>query len=140
MLTLKQKLPVSIPSKLIEFIARHVQKDGLSTINFRDTSYSPTEGGFRPVEIMVEKRDTDFAIHYYTEFSFQGPPCYAELGKSNDFDFIANAFMSEQLGYMPITEELNDAFEMFVNNTMNYFGSNCFDEVRVAHIGGNQLL
>lgn len=140
MLTIKQDIPFAIPTKLVEFISRHVEKDGQSTINFRDKSYSPTEGGFRPVEIMVEKRDKQFAIHYFTEFSFQGPTCYAELAKSNDFDFLKNYLYSNAIGTMELNAELGEVFELFANNVIAYFEMGAFDEVQALHIGGNHLL
>ncbi|ELA9367531.1 DUF2787 family protein [Vibrio parahaemolyticus] len=140
MLTLQQQLPFSIPSKLVEFISRHVQKDGQTTINFRDTSYSPTEGGYRPVEMMVEKRDNAFALHYYTEFSFQGPTGYAELAKSNDFDFLQNCLYSNVVGEMQLDAELGEVFDILATNAIAYFEMGAFDEVQVAHIDGRHLL
>ncbi|EKA5635828.1 DUF2787 family protein [Vibrio navarrensis] len=55
MLNHKQNLPFSVTSKLSEFLAQRINKDGLSVINFRNSKYHPETGGFRPVEIMIEK-------------------------------------------------------------------------------------
>ena len=81
MLNLKQTLPFAVPTELIQFVSEHVERDGLSVINFRSNDYHPQTGGFRPVEIMVEKLGDNFAVVYYTEFSYFGQGSFAELGK-----------------------------------------------------------
>ena len=59
------------------------------TIIFRDTTYSPTLGGFHPVEIrlLVSKQVCQF--DYITDFSFQGHGSMIELVKEIDFNFVA---------------------------------------------------
>ncbi len=140
MLNLKQNLPFAVPSELLEFIGQHIQRDGLSVINFRDSSYHPSEGGFRPVEIMVEKLGNDIAIHYYTEFRYYGVGTYAELGKSNDFDLAHGEYFNDVQGVMPIDGSLEELFALFVKNTLSYSKLDLLDELEVSFMGGHLLL
>lgn len=137
MLNLKQDLPIEIPNELIGFISEQITRDGLSTINFRDSTYHPENGGFRPVEIMVDKHGDNIAIVYYTEFRYYGEGSFSELGKSNDFDFQDLIFFTEHLGNLPIDESLNETFNLFVKNTLRYVDMECLDEVEFEHIGGH---
>lgn len=58
-------------------------------LNFRDPGYSPETGGFHPVEISISKLGR---ILYITDFSYVGPPPFAELAKELDFDFSLGIF------------------------------------------------
>ncbi|HCG6133635.1 TPA: DUF2787 family protein [Vibrio parahaemolyticus] len=140
MLTLKQNLPIIVPNELIEFISEHVQRDGISIISFNDTKYHPSTGGFRPVEIMVEKLGNYVALHYYTEFAYEGQGSYAQLCKSNDFDLSLNTYYSEFMGLIPLNDEVGETFEMFVKNTLSYASLGMYDEIKVSFIGGHLLL
>ncbi|WP_351123838.1 DUF2787 family protein [Shewanella sp. T24-MNA-CIBAN-0130] len=64
------------------------------TINFRDPNYSSEHGGFRPVEIRLEKMAEHWNLCYITEFCFVGHGGYAELVKALDFDFNFGVFQS----------------------------------------------
>ncbi|WP_147746124.1 DUF2787 family protein, partial [Aeromonas veronii] len=53
------------------------------TLNFRSPDYSADTGGYRPVEIRLEKRAGSWGMAYVTEFTYLG----GELVKDLDFDF-----------------------------------------------------
>lgn len=140
MLTLKQDLPFDVSTDFCEFVTTHIKRDGLSVINLRDSSYHPDTGGFRPVEIMVDKVGEHFAIIYYTEFRYFGSSTYAELGKSNDFDFSHGIYFSDIMGERPIDSTLSEAFNLFVKNTLNYIKLEVLDEVECSFVGGHLML
>ncbi|NAX34110.1 DUF2787 domain-containing protein [Vibrio sp. V27_P1S3P104] len=140
MLNHKQNLPFSVTSKLSEFLAQRINKDGLSIINFRNSKYHAEAGGFRPVEVMIEKSGESYAIIYYTEFRYFGQGIYAELGKSNDFDFRELTYYAEFIGPVPFDEEVGEMFNLFVSNTLSYAEMGCFDEIKVSYLGGHILL
>lgn len=142
MLTLKQDLPFEFnaSAELCKFVTEHVKKDGLSVINLRSSSYHPENGGFRPVEIMVDKLGDYFAIVYYTEFRYYGQGTYAELGKSNNFDFSYGSFQSEHLGVSTMDASFGEMFSLFITNTLNYFSMVMFDDVECCFIGGHLML
>lgn len=86
-LHLPNKILIAIPEIL--FIIEKVSSEYLNinrpyTINFRDPDYSPSSGGYHPVEIRVE---ADKSISYITDFSYVGEPPFYELAKCLDFDF-----------------------------------------------------
>lgn len=141
MLTLKQDLPFEFnaPAELCEFVTANVKKDGLSVINFRDSSYHPETGGFRPVEIMVDKLGDHFAIVYYTEFRYFGQGIYAELGKSNDFDFSHGVYQNEH-GVTPLQADHGELFSLFLSNTLSYYLLGMLDKAEVSFMGGHLML
>ncbi|HDX8399293.1 TPA: DUF2787 family protein, partial [Aeromonas dhakensis] len=51
------------------------------TLNFRSPDYSADTGGYRPVEIRLEKRAGSWGMAYVTEFTYLG----GELVKDLDF-------------------------------------------------------
>jgi len=75
------------------------ERSGACIISFRDPTYSPTAGGFHPVEIMVGETGD---IQYITDFAYVGQPPVEELVKEIDFDFASGAF--QHLGHeLPIS-------------------------------------
>lgn len=86
----------SINKSLVQIVDRELanvdvkgQSLTSSILNFRSPSYSPTKGGYHPVEISIESQST---ILYITEFSYAGCGTMAELVKEVDFDFSAGVF------------------------------------------------
>jgi len=59
------------------------------TFNFRDPEYSPTNGGFHPVEIRLYKDKQKWLFDYFTDFSYAG--ACAELEKEVDILFQEGA-------------------------------------------------
>ncbi|EGR0468611.1 DUF2787 domain-containing protein [Vibrio cholerae] len=140
MLTLKQDLPFTVPSELIAYLTEHVKQDGLTTINFKDMKYHPKTGGFCPVKIMVDKKGNNVAIVYYTDFRYYGQDDYAELSRSNDFNFQEMVFFTEHLGYLRIDASLANTFHLLVKNALCYVDIGCLDVVEFQHTSGHILL
>ncbi len=87
---------LKLSSELIELleveIAAHATGDsGALCLNFRDPNYSPTSGGFHPVEINI---DPHGRIRYITDFAFVGGGDQVELAKELDFDFSLGLFQA----------------------------------------------
>jgi hypothetical protein len=70
--------------QILEDLSKTSGKDEALHINFRDITYSPKNGGFHPVEVMISENGV---IQYITDFAYTGYP--AELVKEIDFDFSA---------------------------------------------------
>jgi len=83
--------PFPVSPALLELLnttlVRYPSSDSL-ILNYRDPGYSPTAGGFHPVEIHVE----DGVIQYITDFAYVGQGDCAELAKELDFNFTQGDF------------------------------------------------
>ena len=58
-------------------------------LNFRDPTYSATNGGFHPVEIHVDSKGEILSI---TDFNYFGCPPMVELGIELDWSFEQDSF------------------------------------------------
>ena len=85
------------------------------TLNFRSPDYSPDTGGYRPVEIRLEKQTGNWGMAYVTEFTYIG----GELVKDLDFDF--NAGLASQLwcGERPLATTMN-LYRLWERNFLAY--------------------
>ena len=87
-----ERLCFPVSDKLMEILQTAVSNvknlPTVLTIIFKDTSYSPTTGGFHPVEIKLLKSKEYWLFDYVTDFSFQGLGDMSELTKEIDFNFI----------------------------------------------------
>ena len=57
---------------------------GIVALNFRDSTYSATDGGYHPVEIHVNSKGDVLCI---TDFAYFGSPPMVELGIELDWSF-----------------------------------------------------
>jgi hypothetical protein len=62
---------------------------GIVALNFRDPSYSATNGGYHPVEIHVNSKGDVLSI---TDFAYFGSPPFVELGIELDWSFEMDSF------------------------------------------------
>jgi hypothetical protein len=130
-----QELPFALSEKLVNWLSSLVEQDGVTTINIRDSSYSADNGGFRPVEICVEKKGDKAFLHYLTEFTFAGLGIYAELVKSNDFDFSNDRFEIEFFGLTAqcLGHECEEHFTLLTKNLVEYVNEEYLDTVKTSH-------
>jgi hypothetical protein len=70
---------------------RNVSLDAseIVALNFRDPTYSATNGGYHPVEIHVDSKGDVLSI---TDFAYFGMPPMVELGIELDFSFEQDYF------------------------------------------------
>ncbi|HIF9244415.1 TPA: DUF2787 family protein [Photobacterium damselae] len=104
------------------------------TFNFKDSTYDPDAGGFRPIEISITKDfDGNWQIDYITEFAYFGT-YYPELERSIDFDFFNGAWFTPHSGWLGLTSRSKDAKELFAlweENFLCYLDMGCYDLVKV---------
>ena len=122
--------------EFIEIVRKEIEKRGHSfdgdtvILNFRDKSYSPKEGGFHPVEIMIE----DGKILYVTDFCYYGQ--FDELVKGLDFDFGCGRFQQLGLGdsrEYPISEGYQ-LFQIYQDNFISYYKMGAYDQIKVESL------
>lgn len=91
-------LPISkqLADKLLDLLTQYEIAGDSVTINLSEPNYSTETGGFRPVEIRLEKRGDTWQFIYITDLTYVGSGPYAELAKELDFDFGAGVFPIEQ--------------------------------------------
>ena len=116
-----------IEKALIKILEKELSKiemdDSQSVIfNFRDPSYSATQGGYHPVEIMLNENGV---IQYITDFSYVGYGDMAELAKELDFDF-SNGLL-EQMGRCYPIENAWELFPIWQQNFCAYYSSEVFE-------------
>lgn len=114
-------LPVSTKfAHALQTLLIEKQADSESvTINFRDPTYSPEEGGFHPVEIRLERQGNKWHFCYITDFAYVGSGPYAELAKELDFDFQSGVFQN-LFGVFPI-EQATEMFKIWESNFLRYW-------------------
>ena len=127
----KQDLPFELPQRFFDFLCSKVVQDGLTTINLRDTDYSAENGGFRPVEISIEKKGNLAFLHYVTEFAYVGSGYFSELAKSCDFDFSIGVFFSTHTPVEPLSK-VADFFKLHSDNFVSYVEIELLDTVQVT--------
>ena len=104
------------------------------TINFRDTTYSASAGGYHPVEISFQKEtlNNEWSLLYITDFCYYGSP-YAELVKEIDFDFSAETFYLLNSPSMFIKRStVRRFYRTWENNFLAYLEFDAFDQIEVS--------
>ena len=112
-------LPVTeqLTTYLQQLITGHHSHQAV-TINFRDPSYSADAGGFHPVEIRLEKDQSQWRISYITDFCYVGSGYMAELAKDLDFDFGSGVFQN-LVGTYPL-EHATEIYQVWEQNFLAY--------------------
>lgn len=85
------------------------------TLNFRSPDYFADTGGYRPVEIRLEKRAGSWGMAYVTEFTYLG----GELVKDLDFDFNAGLVSQLWCGERPLATTM-DLYRLWERNFLDY--------------------
>jgi hypothetical protein len=89
------------------------------TLNFRDPGYSPSAGGYHPVEMRLEKKNELWQLAYITDFSFQGTPS-PELVKEIDVCFITKQVFSLFCGWLQ-NKNAKELLNLFIENFIEYY-------------------
>ena len=126
--------PIHITQKMGHLLTKIIRESGITTsggviLNFRDPDYSAEGGGYHPVEIGI---DPAGKIHYITDFSYVGPPGYAELEKELDWDIRCGCF--QHRGYEFPIRQGRSLYKIWERNFMAYVGMEVF-KVRVTGMG-----
>jgi len=89
------------------------------TLNFRDPGYSPSTGGYHPVEMRLEKKNELWQLAYITDFSFQGSP-FPELVKEIDICFFTKQVFSLFCGWLQ-NKNAKELLGLFIENFIEYY-------------------
>ncbi|MEL0614848.1 DUF2787 family protein [Marinomonas arenicola] len=101
------------------------------TINFKDTSYSASSGGYHPVEIGLFKNAQGiFCLSYITDFAYVGIQ-YPELIKDVDFNFDAGQLQGYLMNSCLTNNDTQEFYVLWEGNFLSYVDMECFDEVTV---------
>jgi len=116
-----------IEKALVKILETELQRteqfeSGTKILNFRDSNYSATEGGYHPVEIMLNEQGI---IQYITDFAYVGDGYYAELAKELDFDF-SNGLLGQMGRCYPI-EHAWELFQIWQQNFCAYYDMGIFE-------------
>ena len=115
-----EKALVKILEKELQTIEQ--QEPVTKILNFRDPNYSSSEGGFHPVEIMINEQGI---IQYITDFAYVGSGDMVELAKELDFDF-SNGLL-EQMGRCYPIEQAWELFKIWQQNFCAYYDMDIFE-------------
>jgi len=126
-----QLLPVSewLKTQLTELVtSQHIDLAPLTamTFNFQDPGYSPTNGGFHPVEIRLVRGLDGWLFDTITDFSYQGYGEWAELNKEFDFDFLSPEFTHIYLGVLK-QEDAIELYRLWESNFCSYCQMSVFE-------------
>jgi hypothetical protein len=120
---------LSISKRFINILFKEMSKAGIDAgddvenyviLNFRDPDYSSANGGYHPVEVMI---NSDGTIQYITDFTYIGQ----ELVKELDFDFNLKLF--QHMGREHPISSGRGIFRIFQSNFCDYYASGAYDVV-----------
>ena len=97
-------------------------------LNFRDSSYNATNGGYHPVEVHVDSKGEILSI---TDFAYFGSVPFIELGIELDWSFEQNYF--RQFDTMDDLECGRGLLALYTKNFTAYYRSGVY-EVEVTAI------
>ena len=122
-------LPIN--PKLLQILTQELEQSSIIPfndiiINFRDHEYSPENGGFHPVEFLINKSG---AIEYITDFSYFGLGDMAELDK--EIDFVLSSGIFQHMGRVFPIEQGFELFEMWQQNFIAYYEMGAFDDISI---------
>ena len=129
-----------ISSELYLHLKKAVNKESIEsdvtqiTVNFRDSSYSVSAGGYHPVEISFQKdaSNGEWLLLYITDFSYCSSP-YPELIKEVDFDFSSRTFYLVNASPMFINRStVRDFYRTWENNFLAYLEFDAYDQIEVS--------
>lgn len=118
------KLPVKkelVDILLKEMTGRPPMKNRLMAVCllFQDPSYSPSQGGYHPVEIRLIPHDDHFYFDYITDLAYVGR-VYPELEKELDFSWTQQYIFHAGLGDLPYREGC-ELFKLWQDNFISYW-------------------
>jgi len=131
---------ITLCPKLLVVLKQKIKERGADadisqiTVNFRDSTYSAVTGGYHPVEIALQKGESDsgWNVLYITDFCYDGYP-YAELVKEVDFDFSVSTFYLANCTPTSITRStVKDFYKSWENNFLSYLEYDAFDQIEVS--------
>lgn len=122
--------------QLIELVKRSmddVNYRGKMTIRFQDSSYHPKDGGFHPVSITVEVKDSHIALMEITDLVYERDNT-PELVPDLAFDFANDVAFARFSGWLGMyLQETTELYEMWECNFLAYVEMSAYDQVQVKY-------
>ena len=108
---------------------RDTSLDGseIIALNFRDPTYSATDGGYHPVEIHVDSKGDVLCI---TDFAYFGMPPFVELGIELDWNFEQDSF--RQFDSFYDLECGRGLLGLYTKNFVAYHKGGCYETEVIA--------
>ncbi|TOC13205.1 hypothetical protein CGG85_04295 [Vibrio parahaemolyticus] len=133
MFACKRAKPSHQLTNLIKRSIHDVNYQGKMTISFRDTNYHPKDGGYHPVSITVDVKDSHVAISEITDRVYEGNNT-PELVPDLAFDFANDVAFARFSGWLGMyLQETTELYEMWECNFLAYVEMNAYDQVQVEY-------
>ncbi|GAB3529190.1 DUF2787 family protein [Photobacterium alginatilyticum] len=133
MFACKRAKPSHQLTELIKRSIDDVNYRGKVTINYRDTSYYSEDGGFHPVFITVDVKDSHTAISEITDLVYVGDGT-PELVPDLAFDFANSVAFARFSGWLGMyLQETTELYEMWECNFLAYLEMNAYDQIEVEY-------
>ena len=107
------------------------------TFHFRDENYSTKNGGFHPVEIMLNRTSTQslkWQLVYVTTFAYIGN-VYPELERNLDFDCQSGrCLVHPYIQWAPIKDNRDalELYQLWESNFLQYLDMDSYSTKRVS--------
>jgi len=132
--------PIETSAKLLAVLKQLVKSrctdEGVSyiTIHYRDSKYNYKEGGYHPIEIVLQKDALTgrWDILYITDFSYSG---YLDIDLiiDLDFDFSLETFSAVYCSPRSIMDQdTEEVYQLWQRNFLCYVDSGAFDQIEVS--------
>ncbi|EIE9609365.1 DUF2787 domain-containing protein [Vibrio diabolicus] len=116
---------------LIKRSIHDVNYRGRLTIRFKDTSYHPKDGGFHPVSITIDMKDSHIAIREITDRVYVGDET-PELVPDLTFDFANNIAFARFSGWLGMhLQETTELYEMWECNFLAYVAMDAYNQIQI---------
>jgi hypothetical protein len=127
---------IRVSKKLIDIVTQHMkssdnQPTGITSIHFKDSTYSAVHGGFHPVEVGIHQTNGQVFILYITDYSF-ADDSPNELIKDIDFDFGNQVVFSKYLGWQRLNTSVSkELYDLWESNFLSYIDMDAFDQITI---------
>ncbi|MEZ8358876.1 hypothetical protein OAA_01945 [Vibrio cyclitrophicus 1F175] len=133
MFACKRAKPSHQLKDLIKRSTHDVNYRGKMTIRFQDSSYHPKDGGFHPVSITVDVKNSNIALIEITDLVYVGDGT-PELVPDLAFDFANSVAFARFSGWLGMyLQETTELYEMWECNFLAYVEMNAYDQIQVEY-------
>ncbi|TVL16333.1 DUF2787 family protein [Shewanella algae] len=119
--TIIRKIVLPVSERMLNALEQRISNTigSVITISFKDPNYSPSKGGFHPVEIRLERQGEYLRLSYITDFCYVGMGDSWELAKELDFDFDCKVFQN-MVGVYSIKSAV-EIYQVWESNFLSYW-------------------
>ncbi|CAK3069672.1 DUF2787 domain-containing protein [Vibrio crassostreae] len=129
----KRAKPSNQLIELVKSFIDDVNYRGKMTIRFQNSSYHPKDGGYHPVSITVDVKDSHVAISEITDRVYEGDNT-PELVPDLAFDFANDVAFARFSGWLGMyLQETTELYGMWECNFLAFVEMNAYDQVQVKY-------